>query len=239
MSDDDRSLDLTGVGKLAKAIPASSWNKLVKTTCDTFSQLVSPITESTSGLGRLIRAKFDGMIDAQKVLAADAVRRAKDKVEKTGRTPRDKPKAIVLLKAVENASYETDQNLRDIWSNLIANEILENQVHPEFPRLLERMCSNDAVTLAEIAESTESNRKDSVKHATRAFVYGLQIMGVSFSTLVEEQTDFCREHLKNLNLIRKRSGQWRLTLTGEEFLKAVADPSFEYTEVKQKDSGDA
>jgi len=39
MADDDGSLDLTGLGKVAKAIPASSWNKIVKTACETFSQI--------------------------------------------------------------------------------------------------------------------------------------------------------------------------------------------------------
>jgi hypothetical protein len=72
MSNDEKSLDLTGVGKLAKAIPPSSWNKIVKTACDTFTSIIAPITATTTGLGRLIQAKFDGMVDAQKVLAADA-----------------------------------------------------------------------------------------------------------------------------------------------------------------------
>lgn len=230
MSDDDKSLDLTGIGRLAKAIPPLSWNRLVKAACDTFTMLLAPITATTEGLGRLIKAKFDTMVDAQKVLAADTVRRAKEKVEKAGRQPKKHPKAIVLVKAIENASNESDDNVREIWANLIANEILDNQVHPEFPRILERMSSNDAVTLAEIAES---NKKDSVKKATRALVFGMKIMGVSFSSLVEEATDFSREHLRNLNLISKRSGQWRLTLTGEGFLKAVADPTFEYAKAEQ------
>ncbi len=236
MNDEDTSLDLIGVGKLAKAIPAPAWNRLVKTTCDTFSQLLSPITSTTFGLGQLIQAKFDKMVDVQKVFAADAVRRAKEKVERTGRVPKDKPKAIVLIRAVENASNETDNNLREIWSNLIANEILDNQVHPEFLRILERMSSNDALTLVDIADS---DRKDHVKKATHAVVYGLRIMGYNFSALIEEDTDFCREHLQYLHLIRKNSGQWRLTLTGEEFLKSIADPTFEYIEAEQKGALDS
>ncbi len=231
MGDDDKSLDITGMGKLAKAIPASSWNRLVKTACDTFSNLLSPITAATTGLGRLIHAKFDGMVDAQKILAADSVRRAKGKVENSGRKPKGNPKSVILIKAIESASNETDNNLRDIWANLIANEILDNQVHPEFPKTLERLSSNDAVTLADIAEES---RKDSVKKATRAVIYGLNIMGVSFSALVEEDSDFSREHLRNLNIITKSSGQWRLTLFGEEFLKAVADPAFEFVQAEQK-----
>jgi hypothetical protein len=64
-------------------------------------------------------------------------------------------------------------------------------------------------------------------------------MGVSFSALVEEASDFSREHLQNLRLIKKTSGQWRLTLFGEEFLKAVADPAFEYIQAEQINSADA
>lgn len=234
MADEDKSLDLTGIGKLAKAIPASSWNKLVKTACDTFLSLLSPITAATTGLGRLIQAKFDGMVDVQKVLAADSVRRAKEKVENAGRKPKGNPKSVILIKAIESASNETDNNLRDIWANLIANEILDNQVHPEFPRTLERLSSNDALTLAEIAEQS---RKDSVKKATRAFLYGLKFMGIDFSTLLGQDTDFSREHLRNLNLITKNSGEWHLTLFGEEFLKAVADPAFEFMQAQPRKFG--
>ena len=173
MSDDDKSLDVTGIGKLAKAIPASSWNRLVKTACDTFSELISPITATTYGLGQLIQAKFDGMVDAQKVLAADAVARARKKVEKSGKQPKGSPKAVILVKAVENASNESDGNLRDIWANLIANELLSNDVHPEFPRILERLSTSDAAVLAEIGEATGKN---SVKKAGKAALYHFEIM---------------------------------------------------------------
>jgi len=235
MSEDDKSLDITGIGKLAKAVPASSWNRLVKTACDTFSQLISPITATTYGLGQLIQAKFDGMVDAQKVLAADTVARAKDKVEHSGKQTKPNPKAIILVKALENASNESDENIRDIWANLIANELIENDVHPEFPRILERLSPTDAAVLAEIGGTTD---KDAVKKAVKAAVYRLEIMGISFSSYVEEETDFSREHLRNLNLIRKSSGQWRLTLVGEEFLKSVADPMFGVGNAEQGASPD-
>lgn len=224
MSEDDKSLDLTGIGKFAKAVPAASWNRLVKTACDTFSQLIEPITATTYGLGKLIQAKFEGMVDAQKVLAADAVYRAKQKVEKSTKKPIGNPKAIVLVKSIESASNESDENVREIWANLIANEIVNNNVHPEFPRILERLSAMDAATLAEIGEKT---KKDSVKRAVRAFVFHLSIAGVSFSAFVADEYDFSTEHLKNLGLIKRDSGQWFLTLIGEEFLKAVSDPTFE------------
>lgn len=100
MNDTDKSLDITGVGKLAKSIPASPWNKVVKTACDTFVQIIAPITSTTEGLGRLIEAKFDGMIDVQKVLVADTTRRAKEKIEKSSYEITIKPKASILVRAI-------------------------------------------------------------------------------------------------------------------------------------------
>jgi len=98
------------------------------------------------------------MVDAQKVLAADAVRRANKKVRKTSRKPKGSPKSSILIKAIDNASNESDKNIRDFWANLIADEIFDNQVHPEFPRILEKLSSNDAATLAEIAKKTKKNQ---------------------------------------------------------------------------------
>jgi len=223
MSDDDKNLDIIGLGKLAEAIPDASWNRLVKTACDTFSKLISPITATTYGLGQLIQSKFDGMVDAQKVLAADTVKRAMQKVDKSKRQPKGNPKAIILVRAVENASNESDENIRDIWANLIANEFISNDVHPDFPRILERLSPSDAAVLAEIGSTTE---KDSVKRAVKAAVHSLEFMSMSFSRFVEEEADFSREQLQHLNLVRISSGQWNLTLIGEEFLKSVADPTF-------------
>ncbi|WP_238115046.1 hypothetical protein [Vibrio cincinnatiensis] len=51
MSED--GLDIVGIGKLAKAIPEKSWNKVVATACETFEKCLAPITETTGGIGRL------------------------------------------------------------------------------------------------------------------------------------------------------------------------------------------
>ncbi|MBW1616754.1 MAG: DUF4393 domain-containing protein [Deltaproteobacteria bacterium] len=173
----------------------------------------------------LIQAKFNGMADVQKILTADSIRCAKEKVKKTGRKPKGKPKSFVLIKAIENASNETDNNIRDIWANLIANEILDNQIHPEFPLILTRLGTNDAITLAKIAQKS---KKTSLQKVTLAAIYSLNIMDIAFSNILEEESDFSKEHLQNLNLTLKISGQWHLTLFGEEFLKAVADPTFKF-----------
>ena len=232
MSEDEKSLDFTGIGKLAKAVPAASWNRIVKTVCDTFSQLISPITATTYGLGKLIEGKFELMVDAQKVLAADAVYSAKQKVEKSNKKPEGSPKASVLVRAIESASNETNENIREIWSNLIANEIVDNNVHPDFPRILERLSAMDAATLAEIGEKS---KKDLVKRAVRAFVFHFNIAGLSLSAFVADKYNFSTLHLRKLDLIRSDAGQWFLTLIGEEFLKAVSDPTFEGEDAEQSD----
>src|SRR5688572_31136443 len=46
---EDQSLDIVGVGRLAKAIPQAAWRRVVDTACDTFEKAVAPITETTSG----------------------------------------------------------------------------------------------------------------------------------------------------------------------------------------------
>ena len=59
MNNNDHSLDLTGIGKLATAIPDEVYCQTSDTINTSFEKLVSPITEFTSGLGRLIKQKFD------------------------------------------------------------------------------------------------------------------------------------------------------------------------------------
>lgn len=232
---DDKSLDLTGVGKLAEAVPPESWNRLVRTACDTFSDLIAPISELTYGLGQLIQAKFEGMADAQRVLAADAVRRARDKVAASGRVPSGKPKARVLLASLDGAAIETDDDIRGLWANLIANELVDNSVHPEFPGILGRLSSSDAVALAQVGERSP---KDPVQRAVRAAAEALQIMGTGISLVLNEGSDFSRQHLYNLHLIVQQSGRWTLTLVGEQFLNAVADPAFEVDAAEQAEAAD-
>jgi hypothetical protein len=218
MDDLDPGIDLAGLGKVAKAIPAKSWNKLVDTACKTFTDVLAPVTASSVGVGKLIEVKFVCMSEIQKIYAAEAMEKARKKISSTGHNEKGNPKATVLLKAVENASIESDDNLREIWANLIANEIINNSVHPDFPNILERLSSRDAITLAEIAEK---NSRDKIKRAAKAFVYEI-IIRTGIST--EEETEFSHVQLKRLDLVTQESGQWKLTITGREFLMAVTDP---------------
>ncbi len=124
MGEEDKSLDVVGVGKLPKAIPARSWNQIVRAACETSTQLISPITAITGGLGRLIGSIFDGMVAAQRIRAADAVERAEDKVEKSRKGQKGNPKAIMVVQVIENASNESDENIRKLVENHIAGKIV-------------------------------------------------------------------------------------------------------------------
>jgi hypothetical protein len=47
MHDEDKSLDLIGLGKLAKSIPDSVYLQTTETVCRTFESLIAPITATT------------------------------------------------------------------------------------------------------------------------------------------------------------------------------------------------
>lgn len=221
MANSNGELDIAGIGKVAEAIPKEGWKKAIDTACDTFTDLISPITKTTAGLGGLIQAKFDSMIDVQKVFAADAVHRARLKSQHIEASRRIPPSARVLVSAIEEASVESDENLRDIWANLIANEMAVGGVHPEFPKILARLSAEDAVVLSKIAEQ---NSKADVKAYAKALVGSISVMGFALADLVAKGSDAHHEHLKRLALIGKRDGNWVLTHFGEEFVGAVSDP---------------
>lgn len=78
-----------------------------------------------------------------------------------------------------------------------------------------------------LIEIAESSQKDKMKQIVKAVASTLNVVGLSFASLIQEETDFYREHLKNLALIRNSEGSWKLTLIGEKFLESVSDPSIE------------
>ncbi|TOC15016.1 hypothetical protein CGJ90_24490, partial [Vibrio parahaemolyticus] len=52
------------------------------TVLSTFNKLVAPITETTDGLGRYIRQKFDNMVDVEKAVATYTLENAVLKAQK-------------------------------------------------------------------------------------------------------------------------------------------------------------
>ena len=238
-------LDIVGAGKLAEAIPAESWNQVVNTACDTFKSLLAPLTSVTSGTGRLISARFDRLVDGEKLLATQmlesASKKASDSTSKSDKAPR----TSMIIKVIEASSTETDETLQELWSNLLANELVDNSIHPEFIQILSRLSSTDAYRLIELAQ-----RSDPPKKVTLSFkIFGFEI---NLRDIVEEPTDFTNIHLSNLGLIERPTVEviengiikyrsevyWSLTIVGEAFISAVTNPAIESVEVDKKDLDD-
>ncbi len=218
-NDPDSSLDLTGVGKLAKAIPPKAWEKLVTTACDTFKECIAPITATTGGLGRLIDAWFERLVDAQKVLVAETMSKASKKAASMRKERAAQPSGSVMIAALAAASNETNGSLRELWSNLIAREMTLGEVHPEFVEILKRMNVADAKTLAHIAK-----QGDRTLSRVALNIFLKTLIRADLATLVEGST-FSHEQLEKLSLIGRREGLWNLTATGRAFIEAVSDPS--------------
>lgn len=220
---EDRSIDIIGLGKLAEAVPDQVWTSAVDTACSTFKQLIAPITATTSGTGRLIEAKFDRLVDAEKVIASQTLSLATEKASRSSRKRKNKPKSSIILKVIEDSSNEVDVTLRELWENLVANEFVDGSVHPEFVRILSRLSAVDAQRLIGIAQ--ESEQKLPIKLGLEI----LSLLSASISLSGGEPTTFIDVHLSNLNLIKNSDGIWKLTVTGRAFLEAVSDPSIETT----------
>lgn len=221
---DERSLDITGVGKLAKAIPQKAWVQLVDTACKTFREVVAPITSLTGGVGRLLEAKFDRLVDAEKVLAAKTVSRAQEKVAGSGKKPTGRVKPTVFISAFEASAKEADPVLHELWANLIAQELLNGSVHPEFTKILASLSAEDAQLLAHIAEE-QKKKSVSLLKALNSLSANISILGISLklTDLKADQGTYIHEHLQRLGLVREARESWRLTLTGEAFIKSVSD----------------
>lgn len=219
----ETGLDIVGIGKLSKAIPEKVWVQMVDTACKTFREVIAPLTAVTSGTGRLIEAKFDRLVDAEKVLAADAIAKAQEKISQSKKKPSGKAKASVVIAAIEATATETDVVARELWTNLLAQEIITGEVHPEFPRILGRLSAGDARLLAQIAER-EQDKSVRLKIAIRRFAANISVFDISLDLLQpDEESSFTHEHLASLNLVRRKDGFWSLTLTGKAFIQSVSD----------------
>jgi hypothetical protein len=217
---DETSIDLAGIGKVAKAIPPKAWVQIVDTACVSFRELMAPLTATTSGIGRLIESKFDRLIDAERVLAAETVQKALDKVSRKKSTGMPTIKsARVVIAVLEKSSIETDPVLRELWANLLATEFSSGEVHPEFPVVLGKLSSQDAQVLAQVAQSSMA-RNTQLFRVVNDLLSAFKLMGVQLR--FREERTYIHEHLENLKLIDVDRSTFALTLFGQEFLKAVA-----------------
>lgn len=216
------SIDLIGIGRSMKAIPPQSWARLVDTACETFEAIVSPLTKTLGGIGRLIDSKFDSLSDAQKILVAESFATARSKAKKSRKTY-CQPRAQTIIQVMEFTADQVDLGIRELWANLLAQEMIGESAHPEIGRVLNRLCSDDAQLLSAIT----LKRPTSI---TEAFALTMKLVaaGLPFASAGPfSETSFNHAHLKNLNLIARNDRIWMLTTFGRGFIKAVSDPSLE------------
>ena len=220
-------IDFAGIGKAMSAIPPTAWQQMVDTACTTVDKTLAPITETAFGIGRLIKAKFDRLVDVEQVMAAESIATAKKKAEQTGQTI-NMPRPQILLQVIEEASSEVDGGIRELWSNLLAQEMLTQGVHPEVGRVLSRLSFQDAQLLVEIAgeKPTVASKlfAEAVSVAHKMIPFGISV------SLGSDPKTFNHAHLQNLGLIERHDGKWGMTVFGIGFIEAVTDPTLTETD---------
>jgi len=164
MSGEGGEMDLVGLGKVAEAIPDEVYIQTSEAVTGTFKKLVAPITETTAGFGRLIQQKFDNMVDVEKSLATYSVQRALTKAEAKARKrgvpiiAPVHPKSFV--KAIEEASKETDPLLHEMWSSLLADQLINENFHPNFVGMLANFSPAEARLLMSLLSKGEIRGDD-------------------------------------------------------------------------------
>ena len=122
---------------------------------------------------------------------------------------------------MQASATETNTLLRDLWSSLLAQELVNHNVHPDFATILSRLSPREAYFLAKVAEGYR-NKNDALKTA----IANILAQSVSLGIVRIAPTDtFVTEHLGNLGLIAERGTSWVLTHTGYAFIQAVTGPT--------------
>jgi hypothetical protein len=146
--------DLAGLGKIAEAIPPEVYTRTTDTLLITFEKLIAPITQTTHGLGDYIQQKFQNMVRIEKALAEHALTVAFKKARAEAEALRV---SIVcpahtksFVRSLEEASKETDPLVSNLWSSLLASQLLEGRSHPHFVETLTHFSPSEAKLLASI-----------------------------------------------------------------------------------------
>lgn len=202
---------------IVKSIPKEAWGQLAKTACNTFEKLIYPLTATTEGIGRLIELRFAKLEDEQKVIAARCLEDAHRKIKESTAQPNPDfvVKPAVVYEALDNTDSQTDNTIRDLWSNLLATEFTDGSVHPEIAKILSKLTARDAVLLLKIAQQDK---------ATPVTIKVLKALASGTLGLFNERKTFNHLHLANLGLITQLERVWTLTTVGRELLRVVSDP---------------
>jgi hypothetical protein len=178
--------------------------------------VLAPLTSTTAGLGRLIQAKFDGLIEVERVLAADTLRRTNEKIlaAKAAMKPDFNP--AVVLPSMEESARQMEEEMRDLWANPLARELTVGGIHPELPRVLGRLTSEDAMVLVKISKYPPRSTIGSSSAGAAASVLRVFPLSRRLAPSINE------EILRAAGLIDRDERGSRVTVLGAALLAAVA-----------------
>lgn len=143
--------DLIGFGKLGKVIPPEVFTQTSAAVQSTFLALTAPLTETTAGLGRYIRQKFDSMVEAERAVATftigEALKRARANELAAGREISPPSHLKSFVRTIEEAAKETDPLLHELWTNLLAVQLTTVGARPHDVQVLSHLGRADAELL--------------------------------------------------------------------------------------------
>ncbi|WP_146093244.1 Abi-alpha family protein [Xanthomonas sp. CFBP 7912] len=155
-------LDLIGLGAVAKAIPDEVYKASAYALIDIIQKLTAPITETTGGLGRFISQKFENMTVAERTLGEYAIARAhikgQAKLKQMGGDFVAPQSSRSFLCSIEDASKEIQPDLQEMWSSLIASQLIEGSCHPHFIEVMRHLSSDEAALLTEMLPKHKLSR---------------------------------------------------------------------------------
>jgi hypothetical protein len=111
--------------------------------------------------------------------------------------------------------------IQELWANLLAQEMLGGQTHPEVLRILENLCTEDAQLLVEINADTPKEKGALI---ARSFRIALSAHPLNL-TFKRAENSFSHAKLKSFQLITRIETEWLVTTLGQNFLSAVSDPN--------------
>jgi hypothetical protein len=229
----NEGLDVTGLGKVASAIPKEVYERSAATLLTTFEMLTAPITESTSGLGRYLRQKFDNMVQVEKAIATytveKALHRASERCERARISLRAPAHPKSFVRAIEEASKETDPVLHEMWANLLASQLSDGVCHPHFVEVLPHFSPTEAKLLVSLLPESEIgehksyisvNPRPSLRWIRMNSESEFQPWTISCDLLFE----FRFVHLASATPSSRSLAVMYLTPLGSAFLAAVTPP---------------
>lgn len=230
--------DLVGAGKVAEAIPPEVYKQSTVTVCKTFESLVAPLTQTTDGLGRLIRQTFDNWVEVRKAIGTytlqQAVIRAKARTEKQRGIPQPPSHPKTFIRALEESSLETDSIVHEMWVNLLASQIVDQNSHPRFVGILTELGPDEVKLLLSLKPYPKNDsRLSSYVGGSMAHTHFSEKM--TWVTALDQPapqpwnlsaTLLCQHSLAEASPRSQSAGGGfillHLTLFGEAFLAAVA-----------------